>query len=158
MECDTQAGQFSSMIERHDINNLEGPLAFRNPTNDFRTVESHIRDWNLKWDREQATSPSFGCCVLAVTVGHLILCKSFKAAVIDESTDLIFDRASRAARTSLVLSAADTASSPQQIFACLRRLLADLASPVPRYRQIMRPLPFPKQHVAAHSKHGCCIP
>jgi hypothetical protein len=70
----------------------------------------------------------------------------------DPSTNLTFPRASRAACRSLVSSAAATTSSPQQPFACFRRLLVDFASPVSRYRRTMRPFPLPLQCFALHSK------
>ena len=57
----------------------------------------------------------------------------------------------RAPSKSLVLSAALTASSPQHIFACWRRPLVNLASPVSRKCHMSWPC-FPLQWEAAHSK------
>ena len=77
------------------------------------------------------------------------------AAVIEPSFNPTPDFAStsRAAWTSFVRPAASIASSPQQIFACRRKLLVDVASPVFKYRRTCRPFfPFPLQCFAIHSK------
>jgi hypothetical protein len=66
--------------------------------------------------------------MLSATKGEFSLGYLFELGVIDPSCNFLFDRISRAASTSRVLSAASTASDPQQIFACLRRLLVDFLS------------------------------
>ena len=110
-----------------------------------------VRDWKVRCGVGNLTEP-WWLCVGSDCKSPYSLQLVQKAAVIDESTDFIFDRALWAAWTSLVLSAAVMASSPQQIFACLWRLLVDLASPVLRYRWTMHLLPLLMEHITAQSK------
>src|SRR5271154_6552817 len=51
----------------------------------------------------------------------------------------------------LVASAVSTASSPQHIFACLRRFPVEFASPLSRKRRTSQPF-LPLHRLASHSK------
>jgi len=140
-------------LETTILHNLEGSHAFRNPTHDLGTVmwggELPGRTSDICTDRDSI----FVCCRCEyVTFSFPTLSN---AAVIEPSFNPTPDFAStsRAAWTSFVRPAASIASSPQQIFACRRKLLVDVASPVFKYRRTCRPFfPFPLQCFAIHSK------
>ena len=73
------------------------------------------------------------------------------SAVMDPSRNFVFANTSLAASRSFVASTVSTASSPQQIFTCLRRLLVEFASPLSKNRRTSQPF-FALHLEALHSK------
>src|SRR6266545_1801962 len=117
---------FHQGLKASIINNLERPFTFCNPADDLRTAMLLVV--SMTGNKVAHRASVVVCWVWLYVTFPFATCS--KASVIDEFVDRIFPKASRAAWTFLVSSTAATASSPQQIFACLQRLPVDLASPV----------------------------
>src|SRR6266545_161765 len=122
----TWTAGFHQGLKASIINNLEWPFTFCNPANNLCAAMLLVVSTT---GNKVAHRASVVVCWVCLYVTFPFATRS-KASVIDEFVDCIFPKASRATWTFLVSSAAATASSPQQIFACLQRLPVDLASPV----------------------------